>query len=173
MDALVYGTSIMKGPKMGCDIHWYSETKQNGEWVCDQAETFYIEDEGTEDAYNSMDNFPDRGRDYWWFGFIQPGVRSSWDFGFDESSLPEDLSEHVQKMVDGYGVDGHSHGHLTRAELKAKLVELAETRTRMLINPTEELGALKHLAQRLEKTISNLTSDVPDEDQRIVFFFDN
>ena len=173
MDALVYGTSIMKGPKMGCDIHWYSETKKDGKWVCDQAESYYIEDEGTADEYHTMDDFPNRGRDYWWFGFIQPGVRSSWDFGFDESHQPDDLSPEVERIINRWDSDGHSHGHLTRAELKAKLVELAETRTRMLINPTEELGALKHLAQRLEKTISNLTSDVPDEDQRIVFFFDN
>lgn len=159
---------------MGCDIHWYSETKKDGEWVCDQADTLMIEDEGTPEAYTTMDNFPDRDRDYWWFGFIQPGVRTTWDFGFEESSLPEDLSAAVQTMVDDYGQDGHSHGCLTRADLRAKLNELAEIRAELLINPDgENREAVEHFVKRLQTTISNLASSVDDEDQRIIFFFDN
>jgi len=158
---------------MGCDIHWYSETKKDGNWVCDQAASFEIEKEADGSEYTHMDNFPDRGRDYWWFGFIQPGVRSSWTIGFDESSLPDDLSKEVAAIVESYGVDGHSHGHFTRAELKAKLNEFHVHRTEQLINPTTEREAVNHFVERLETTIRNLSADVPDDDQRVVFFFDN
>lgn len=172
VDALSYLTQL-KGAFMGCDIHWYSETKKDGKWVCDQAASFVVQDKDTKDAYTEMDSFPGRNRDYWWFGFIQPGVRSDWDNCFAESSLPEDLSAEVQDMVHGYGQDGHSHGHLTRADLKAKLVEFAKYRTETLINPGSNDEAINHFIHRMEETISNLTSDVPDEDQRVVFFFDN
>lgn len=158
---------------MGCDIHWYSETKKDGKWVCDQAPSYSIEDEGSDDEYHTMDNFPDRGRDYWWFGFIQPGVRSTWDEGFDQSSLPDDVSPEVARIVERWGQDGHSHGHLTRAQLKDKLNEFAEYRTQQLINPTEHKERVDHFCERLAETINNLNANVPDEDQRIVFFFDN
>lgn len=172
IDALSYVKNL-KGAFMGCDIHWYSETKKDGVWVCDQAESFCIEDGDTNDAYTAMDSFPGRERDYWWFGFIQPDVRSTWDFGFEASSLPEDLSKEVAEMVSSYGQDGHSHGHLTRADFIAKLNHFQVVRTEQLINPDDEHSAVQHFIERLEKTISNLTSDVPDEDQRVVFFFDN
>jgi len=158
---------------MGCDIHWYSETKKDGKWICDQAASFEIEKEDDGSEYMNMDNFPDRDRDYWWFGFIQPNVRSTWDFGFDESSLPEDLSDEVAKIVESYGQDGHSHGHLTRADFIAKLKHFQVVRTEQLINPDDEHSAVQHFIERLQTTISKLTADVPDEDQRVVFFFDN
>jgi hypothetical protein len=172
LDAARYITHL-KGAFMGCDIHWYSETKKDGNWVCDQAASFAVEDEG--DGYDNtdMDNFPNRDRDYWWFGFIQPGVRTEWDFGFSESSLPDDLSKEVQAMSDSYGSDGHSHGHLTRADLKAKLKEFEVRRTEELINPTDKNEAVTHFIQRLLTTIGDLNANVPDEDQRVVFWFDN
>lgn len=158
---------------MGCDIHWYSETKKNGKWVCDQAASYVVEDEGTNSEYHDMDNFPNRDRDYWWFGFIQPGVRSTWDNGFEESHLPEDLSPEISRLVTRWDSDGHSHGHLTRAQLKDKLAEFAEYRTQQLINPSEHKKQIDHFCERLAQTINNLNANVPDEDQRIVFFFDN
>jgi hypothetical protein len=161
-----------KEPKMGCDIHWYSETKKDGKWVCDQAASFSVEDED-DHVYKDMDNFPGRNRDYWWFGFIQPGVRTEWDFGFDATSLPDDLSSEVQQLNDQWDVDGHSHGHLTRGDFKAKLTAMAEMRTEQLINPTQERDQINHFVDCLEGVLKHLTSDVPDEDQRVVFWFDN
>ena len=173
IDALSYVTQL-KGAFVGCDIHWYSETKKDGKWVCDQAETYGIDDEGKESEYHYMDNFPNRDRDYWWFGFIQPGVRSDWDFGFPQSSSPDDLSPEVAKIIARWDSDGHSHGSITRAELKTKLEEMNKLRTEVLIDPVHDLRhALPHLHERVEETIKNLSADVPDEDQRVVFFFDN
>ena len=159
---------------MGCDIHWYSETKQDGKWVCDQAGSFEIEGEDTEDAYPAMNNFPDRGRDYWMFGLLQPGVRSSWDWSFSERELDQDtVSEQVKKIIEHWGSDGHSHGFVTRAEILDKIEELKKLRAEHLINPQENSLVLQHHLKRLEECLGHLTSDVPDDDQRIVFFFDN
>lgn len=172
LDALVYGTSIQKVTPMACDIHWYSETKKDGVWICDQAETLQVLHE--EDDYPDMDNFPGRDRDYWWFGFIQPGVRSEFDFSFDERvAIPEDLSKEVQLIFDRWSSDGHSHGWLTREEMKAKLEEMKVARAQALIQPTRNVEPIVHLYNRLEKVIADLESDVPDSDRRVVFCFDN
>ena len=163
---------------MGCDIHWHSETKRNGQWECDQAHTFEIEKEdfGNNDVrdYINMADFPDRGRDYWLFGLLQPGVRSSWDWSFPERiEIPEDLSKEVKAVWDQWDVDGHSHGYLTRAEIKAKLEELKKHRAMHLIDPRDSTQVLMHHVERLESILEDMTSDVPDTDQRLVFCFDN
>lgn len=153
---------------MGCDIHWYSETKRDGEWRCDQR----VERNEFDDM--ELDDFPNRHRDYTWFGLLQPDVRTFWTWSFPERiEVPSDLSPEVREEIESWAGDGHSHGHLTRAELKNKLTELKVLAAKHLIEPTEETEALLHHIQRLEQTIANLSSNVPDTDQRIIFFFDN
>jgi len=155
---------------MGCDIHWYSETKRNGQWECDQANTFCYDEEN----YPEMDSFPGRDRDYWFFGLLQPGVRSHWDWSFSEREIiPDDLSKEVKTIWDRWDSDGHSHGYVTREEIKAKLEELKPLRTQHLINPTDEANIVRHHVTKLENCLTHLTSDVLDSDQRIVFCFDN
>lgn len=157
---------------MGCDIHWHSETKRDGKWLCDQAESFKVLED--EEDYPDMDDFPDRGRDYWLFGLLQPGVRSEWEWSFPERLVtPNDLSKEVQIVVDRWDGDAHSNGYLTRKELKAKLAELKQLTVEHLIAPTDETQILHHHVKRLEDIITNLAADVPDTDQRIVFWFDN
>lgn len=167
-DALSY---ILKGTKMGCDIHWHSETKKDGKWICDQAVTFARNK--NEEDYPEMDDFPGCNRDYWFFGLIQ-GVRSEWDWSFPERIvIPDDLSKEVQIVVDHQEGDSHSHGYLTREELKVKLEELKPRRAEQLIASDELNDVLQHHVNRLEEVINNMNSDVPDTDQRIVFWFDN
>ena len=158
---------------MGCDIHWWSETKKDGAWVCDQAASLITEDEGTDEEYTSMDNFPNSSRDYWFFGLLNR-VRGEYSWSFPEQwDVPDDISEEVRNMLDSWGSDGHSLGSLTRADLKAKLQEMYHLRVGHLINPQGDTRVLHHHSMRLEQTISDLSADVPDEDQRIVFCFDN
>ena len=169
MDAFRYAT---KGAHMGCDIHWYSETKRNGQWECDQAHTFELLED--EDSYTDMANFPGRDRDYCFFGLLQPGVRSRWEWSFPErEAIPDDLSKEVETICDQWGSDGHSHGYVTREEIKVKLEELKPLRVQHLILPTDKTNIVKHHVTKLENCLTHLTSDVPDSDQRIVFFFDN
>lgn len=156
---------------MGCDIHWYSETRKNGKWVCDQAHSF----ETAEDAESStdMDSFPNRDRDYWFFGLLQPDVRTCWYWSFPESNIPNDLSKEVGILYAEWSSDAHSGGSRTRKALKAKREELKTLQMSALVSPGDTDKALSHHADRLEETISALDSDVPDTDQRIVFWFDN
>jgi hypothetical protein len=174
LDAVTYSMRQM----MGCDIHWYSETKKDGKWVCDQADSLRTEDEDTEDAYRVMNNFPGRQRDYWFFALLNH-VRGEWLWSFpeqpdQEEGLPDDLSAEVKEMVEKDRGDGHSHGMRTRAELKAKLEEIRVLRAEQLITPDNDYGqVLAHHMTRLEEVLGNLNSPVPDSDQRIVFWFDN
>ena len=158
---------------MGCDIHWYSETKINGKWVCDQADSF---EKGEHLDYepHDMNNFPNRERDYWLFGLLA-GVRCDVSYGFKAKGIPEDLSSEVKTIFDEWDSDGHSHSYLTREELKAKLVELGPKHAEVLIAPSNafSLKMVQHHADRLQEIIGNLNADVPDSDQRIIFYFDN
>lgn len=171
LDALVYGTSIQKVQVMGCDIHWHSETKKNGIWKCDQAESFQLlEDENNQP---DMNDFLGRGRDYWKFGLLQQ-VRSVWDWSFDKRiEFPDDASPEVRQVFEAWGGDAHSEGYRTREELKAKLEELKPMKAQHLISPGEDKEVIDHHFTFLENMISNLNSDVPDSDQRIVFWFDS
>jgi hypothetical protein len=169
VDALCY---VLKGAHMGCDIHWYSETKRNGQWECDQAHTFKLLDLVCN--YPEMDSFPGRDRDYWFFGLLQPGVRSRWDWSFPErEAIPDNLSKEIKTIWDLWSTDGHSHGYVTREEIKAKLEELKLLRVQHLVRPTDKSEVVGHHVTRLENCLTHLTSDVPDSDQRIVFWFDN
>lgn len=153
---------------MGCGIHWYSETKKDGKWVCDQAGSFQ------KDEHYNMNNFPNSGRDYWMFGLLAD-VRVDVPYGFAAKGIPNELSPEVKTIFDEWGDDGHSHSYLTREELKAKLAELAPKHAELLIAPAKEatIEIVQHHIGRLEETIGNLDADVPDSDQRIIFCFDD
>lgn len=167
IDALNYA---MERVKMGCDIHWYSETKKDGTWVCDQE---VRKDSDYEYAELELENFPGGQSDYWFFGLLQK-VRTDWDWAFPQRlHLPGDMSEEVDAAAQQWVYDAHSHGFRTRAELKDKLEELKHLRAIHLIDPSEETEGLHWHIKRLEETIANLSADVPDADQRIVFWFDN
>lgn len=158
---------------MGCDIHWYSETKKDGKWVCDQAASFE-KDEDPDYEHHYMNTFPNGGRDYWLFGLLA-NVRADTPYGFEAKGIPEELSPEVGTIFTQWDIDGHSHSYLTREELKAKLVELGPKRAELLITPSNDvsMNMVQHHADRLQEIIGNLCAEVPDSDQRIIFCFDN
>ena len=175
---------------MGCDIHWYSETrhyrtpeKTNFEWICDQTSSFHPVDysltPGGDDLRPEMDDFPNPIRDYWFFGLLFNGVRTHWTFAFPgKCLLPTDLSSEVQGVYDCWGVDAHSQSWLTRKELEDKLAELHLVQAEMLINPRPDARPehVQHMMGRLKQTIDSMLAISPDvsgEDHRLVFWFDN
>lgn len=162
---------------MGCDIHWYSETKIDGQWRCDQADSFREVKENGEHSYFDLDSFPNEDRDYWMFGLLNNGVRTEWPYSFQEKGFPVPASREVAKVFAGWQDDAHSPSFLTRAELKAKLQELKPIRAEYMIRsdiPIDERAAIEHHAKRLQEIIDNLSNEsVSDENQRIVFWFDN
>ena len=164
---------------MGCDIHWHSETKKDGVWVCDQADTLTMESYGYGDdpqQYPEMENFPGRHRDYWFFGLLNNGVRTDWPWSFPYTcDIPEDVSSEVRALVERWADDGHSQGARTQAELIAKLEELKLARAQLLIDPIEDVSVMNvdHLIYRLEEVLRNLGETDTPENRRLVFWFDN
>ena len=75
---------------MGCDIHPYMEFKINGEWV------FIGPVEGD--------------RNYMLFGMLS-GVRGADEGFFPQYTYryPDDATRDMKRLIDDYGVDGHSH----------------------------------------------------------------
>ena len=155
---------------MGCDLRWWSETRKDGQWHCDQKDTF-IDD--PKDGVG-MDYLPGYRRDYRWFGLLAD-VRTGWGYSFQLKGIPEELSPEVKKIFDHWDCDGHSHSYLTRAELKGKLEELGHQRVELLLQApaNREMEVAQHLITRLTETLSQLSAAVPDTDQRIIFCFDN
>lgn len=102
---------------MGCDIHLYKEKKVNGKWVtadewapCDDGD----DDKGIEVPWENRFT----GRNYELFGLLSKGVRREHPFSIEARGLPADASPEVREESEGWGVDGHSHSHLTLQELK-------------------------------------------------------
>lgn len=108
---------------MGCDIHFYVEKKVKGKWV---AADKYTKDE---DGNLNVD-YDDRfyaGRNYNLFAILA-NVRNGIGFagcktggGFipisEPKGLPEDVSQKVKDISDGWDCDGHSHSWFTVKEL--------------------------------------------------------
>lgn len=168
--------------KMGCDIHWHTETRNSeGVWLCDQRDSYKAVDKTVEDhEYDSdeMDNFPGRGRDYWLFGLLSKNVRTDWPWSFEAKGLPDDISEHANLILgEQWAGDLHSMSWLTRAELRAKLIELKHAAVEYLIAPPASApDAPKYLADQVETILANmeaLDTTGNDDDQRLVFGFDN
>lgn len=171
MDSLDFCLSEIAN--MGCDIHWHSETKKDGIWVCDQAVSFKFEGDR---EYPVMDDLPGRTRDYWFFGLLNKNVRTRWPWSFPYTcAIPADVSPEVKARVEYFGEDGHSQGARTQAELIAKLEELKLARAQLLIAPSEEASIhnVDHLIKRLEETLATLGATDNPDDRRIVFWFDN
>ena len=164
---------------MGADIHWYSETKKEGKWYADTASSFRINDEDPSCVETELDGFPNRIRDYWFFGLLQPCVRTEWKWSFPEHvKFPTDASSEVRDMFKSWEGDAHSEGFLTGQDLKTKLSELKLLQAEHLISPIVEIEALQHHIKRLNQTLDTLKIDcrdegVADENRRIVFWFDN
>ena len=175
---------------MGCDIHWYSETrhyrtpeKTDFEWICDQASSFRLVDYSLTpdggDLRPEMDAFAGNDRDYWFFGLLFNGVRTYWSFAFSgKCELPTDVSHPIKADYECWSGDTHSRSWLTRKELEDKLAELHLVQAEMLINRRldERPEHVQHMIERLKQTIDSMLAISPDvlgEDHRLVFWFDN
>ena len=155
---------------MGADIHLYSESKVEGQWLCDQAASLHWETtefgSGEQYSYPVMDS-PYINRNYHLFGALAL-VRTEWEFSQEPRGLPEDISAEVSEMADHWKDDGHSHSYWSVTELKA----LA---TRLMVQTEDTDGhATSGVLRGLQDILQGLPA--PPEgttDQRIVFWFDN
>jgi len=78
--------------------------------------------------------------------------------------LPDDVSDELKTMSDGYGMDAHSHNYLTLRELMdSKYYKMS----------TEELNEIGMDAYFFKTMVPDLLNYGKPNDIRIVFWFDN
>jgi hypothetical protein len=93
---------------MGCDIHIYVESKEDGKWKHAQ---------GLVDGEVPYGDQLYHGRNYTLFGFLA-GVRESDKQHFNAKGFPEDASKEVKKIWDEVKGDYHTPSYLTLKELQ-------------------------------------------------------
>lgn len=151
---------------MGCDIHLYSETKKDGIWVADKADSFNQNedaDENGEDGYVHINSSYSGERNYQLFGLLNTNVRADSPWSFDENGFPDDASPEITAYYKHWDTDAHSASYLTRQDLKKKATELLIVADKYAHDLCGYLAAL----------IGGLPDCTDTEEQRIVFWFDN
>lgn len=167
---------------MGCDIHMVLERKFGDEWVgmhnynAPDYKALHINnliDDGGEPPKRAWISYKIMQRDYQLFGELA-GVRKASSLGNEPRGLPQDASQLTTVMADEWGMDGHSHSHLSLPEfIAAYAASTGQTPTLVehRLNPTKETSTWFH-------DIATLITgdDIFDEnynDYRICFWFDN
>lgn len=150
---------------MGCDIHMFREVYREGKWECLE-ETYEEEDWGS-DSEGTMTRPEDLGisRNYWLFGLLCDGVRTSWEFSWQPRGIPEDASEAVRADHALWDSDAHSASWLSLPDIREKAAEL-------LILPGQKSAQCFAELADLQNQLDWPTDAAP-EDCRIVFWFDN
>lgn len=199
---------------MGCDIHMYCEVKQKNSKKWDTVGRIFKNEyakyhKGLIWVFEDGESFgepyviyPYLNRNYNLFAVLA-GVRNgTWGDQVKPISkprgLPEDVSKFVLKKSEEYGVDGHSHSHISLSELEKynwgfKISidayvdkEVAEEFNKTGIKPTEYAALSSHgVAIQWTETIGDLCKQflltcMPQltnlkkfGEVRIVFWFDN
>lgn len=148
-------------------IHIFSESRRGGTWRADSADTFLV-DPPTQYGWVKATMAPlPCPEDYRLYGLLVDEVRHSWPWSMHERGIPDDASLEVETLSKSWGVDGHSHSHMS-------LQDLAEMALRLLLDPRPEAGMLHSLLAQLIRSVCE-TGDrrVDPEDRRVVFWFDS
>lgn len=175
---------------MGCDIHSFAEirNKETNKW--EKVGDHFSLDQFDIDFYKKeKGEHPFDWRSYSMFAFLA-GVRN-YDYCeplSEPKGIPDDVSEEVKEMYDGFSVDAHSASFLTTKELidfnydktfwnrrvtkqtspnSWNGASLAEEGEGTVITYRENLG------QWFFKHLEELKELGEPEDVRIVFWFDN
>ena len=156
---------------MGCDIHMYSETLINGQWVADTKVT--LEYDAKYDSYE-MDEFNNCHRNYWFFGLLAQ-VRRDCPWGFEEKGFPSDASEEIENIYNQWGSDAHTPSYLTHQELLDKYNYLPLLKAEYLLTQEHDNSSeiIDSNLVTLKDHIDTFNPGVNKLQQRIVFWFDN
>lgn len=144
---------------MGCDIHLFAEAKKGNQWV--SLEKWVVDEDGNYDTPYG-ERFYNGGRNYNLFAALV-GVRDS-SFSSpplpitQPNKIPKDSCKEIKRVVRQWAGDGHSHSHLTLAQIKS-----------YDWTPWE-----KTCEDFLKEVLPKMSAvNVGEDDVRIVFFFDN
>lgn len=175
---------------MGCDIHIFTEVKEQGKWKMSLEDVFSLDD--FERTYYKKDktNNPFDDRHYGVFAFLA-GVRNYSDIkGFEcKYALPEDITDEVKQEYEDWAGDAHSISYLYAKELiefdydqicndKRVTRQIAPNIFHGGMTGTEEEGTKmpfkEYLGVWFMKHVEELKVLVEKyEDVRVVFWFDN
>lgn len=115
---------------MGCDIHFYVDVQQeDGSWK--SADKLFDQGEGYLTTYEPGPGWKSHafydGRNYDLFAILADvrngrgfaGVKTGQGFNpiFEPRGVPDDCCPEYSKIVESWGVDGHSHSYATVEEL--------------------------------------------------------
>ncbi len=154
---------------MGCDIHMFLEYKVNdGEWQAHPAHK--------EDSSGSIVELGCCGRDYKLFAKLA-GVRGE---GPRPLGIPDDISPIINKAIEFWSYDGHSHSYISIEDFEKLLINNnyePHNNFYNLIDYNSDFflvvrGSKKH-AEELKIDNILLQNDSIDVKHRIIFFFDN
>jgi hypothetical protein len=90
---------------MGCDIHIFIEYKRDNKWHEDRCTSTITKKRGF-------------GRNYLFFGALAAVRSHGIKPIYPRRGVPADVTEGVQKIVDEWGKDAHSHTYLSMDEYK-------------------------------------------------------
>lgn len=159
---------------MGCDIHIYRERRINGNWETDTD----VEISNIEEDYKSYESgcgwF---NRNYHVFAAFS-NVRSYDNLPVsppaENRDFPDDVTDINAACKAQWDSDGHSHGWLSLGELKY----LQEQYENAMVTHSDNSDKWGNIAEYIGQYIKQITKEgyfdgLPDEDCRIVFFYDN
>ena len=156
---------------MGCDIHMYSETLIDDEWVADTVDT--LKYDAKYDIY-IMDEFNNCHRDYWFFALLAQ-VRRNCPWGFEAKGFPDDASDEIERIYKEWGSDAHTPSYLTHQELLDKYNSLPTIKVECLLSQefSDATDVIDNTSPTLKSHIDTFNPGVNKSHQRIVFWFDN
>lgn len=169
---------------MGCDIHAVAERRVGGVWTAVEDQVFPLDE--WEQEYR-CDPFHDRN--YAVFGFLA-GVRNYSGLApiAEPRGFPKDASGLAVQAAKSWDADGHSHSHVTLAELLAVDYDAPVEDRRITVQTGPNSfnggataapggGQITTLRERLGSMFMShldvLASLGAPDDVRVVFWFDN
>lgn len=166
---------------MGADIHFYIETRKDSKAKWD-TEDFHVaeittyEDNDSEEEDFTLEAIYDEysrygRRDYAMFGVLADVRGDGIIYGL--RGIPLDVSANVQRAIDNYGEDGHSHHFLSLDEFKECLDKYKIMYTNRSAPDYDEIYRLASNWLMNEQAEAKLLDTERDPQIRFVFFFDN
>ena len=151
---------------MGADIHMFPEYRvDGGAWQSHPDIDIEIEDEGVPTEYTYISYDEGIGRDYGLFADLA-GVRGN---GPNPKGVPKSVTPIVERAINQWDGDGHSHSFMSLGELKKLMIKHGyDIKSNKMFTSCQAIS--KELSQ-IDKILLNGPKSIVEH--RVVFFFDN
>lgn len=163
---------------MGCDIHMVLEQKSGDEWVGIHNYRI-IEQQAVRMGFDEQPipsgwiTWRITDRNYRFFAELA-GVRGEGSLGNQPRGLPEDMSQLTRALAEEWGIDGHSHSHLSLIEFIQAYCAAAEETDKLVANKLQPTSESQEWFRNMVGLVTGITIYDEDYDNfRICFWFDN